>query len=473
MHNPALLLLIAGAFGLAGCAVGPEHRVPAGPDATAFRQLPASDVSAATPDVRWWRHFADPVLDQLMADAAAHNHDLRQARARLLEARALRHAARWDLAPGGAAVAGVERGRAPGSDGVEESWTTGLEAAWEIDLFGGHRRRAEAAGAELGMASADLRSVRIAVLAEVATAYFKFRHAEAAHALVVEQVTVVGRARAAAEHRLAAGRGTRLDTARWESLEHATRALLPALTAEATLQRHRLAVLLGRAPGAFAVPPAVASDRSSATAIAVDSPEELLRRRPDVRRAERALAAATAEVGMDTAALFPRLSLTGVLQFAAPSRHLLGERESEGWAIVPGLRWDVLHFGRLRSRLKAAEARADGALAAYEQAVLRALADVESSLASYGSAIEQLAALEQRRSADADARLVAEEQDAAGSIDPLQVLDTQRSALVSARDVLAAQTDQRLALVGLYRATAGGWDPAGPATGWIREPGVR
>jgi multidrug efflux system outer membrane protein len=455
---------LLGAALLAGCAAGPDYHAPSVEAPQAFTQaagLPSAP--AGDTDERWWRHFGDPVLEELLRDALAHNHDLRLAASRVAEARALRSETRWAFAPGGGAAAGYERTQRSDAESAApesaplETWSAGLDAAWEIDLFGRLRRSAEAAHADLGAREADLRAVRVALLSEVSGNYIALRGTEASLRLISGQVEVLTAGLRIARARVEAGRGTPLDTARAEALLHETAALLPPLEADLAVARHRLAVLTGRPPGAL-VMPAAPETATPATLLGIRSPAEVLRRRPDVARAERELAAATARLGVDTAALFPEVSVRGFFRFVGLDAGDLGDSGTQGWTVAPTVRWSVLDHGRLRSRLAAGRERTSAALAAHERTVLLALEDVENALARYRAAAARTTRLEARRGASDEALALARHQHEAGLADPLAVLDAERTALAAARDATAARAIEQLALISVYRAFGGGWE---------------
>ena len=470
-----LIPLVLAAATLTGCAVGPRYQAPR-PDAGAsFQAADPALFSSAAPEANWWANFRDPVLDRLIADALTRNHDLKIARATLDEARALRQQALWAFAPGGLAGAGFQRGRlsetesGPHAATVGETWSAGFDAAWEIDVFGRTRRAAEAAAAEVGQAGASLRDTHVALLAEVAANYFSLRDAEEAIARVTAQVQTLRESHALVQRRVQAGRGTGLDTARTEALWRETESLLPELTRTASEHRHRLAVLVGVRPGELTLAPPTTLPSPVADPVRIGAPADLLRRRPDVQRAERALAAATAHIGVRTAALFPEVSIQGFLQFVGLSAGDLGERGTRSWTVAPTLRWRLFDLGRLRAQLRAAEARADGVIANYERTVLRALEDTENALARYRAAVTRAEALVLRQAAAERARTLANRQYEAGGADPLARFDAERTALAAERDVIAANTERNLALIAVYKALGGGWGmapPTSPAIAW-------
>ncbi len=460
MPKLAHLVSLALAAFLAGCAVGPNYVAPPPIPASQFTQAHAALFVANPPPTQWWSRFNDPVLNQLVTDALARNHDLRIAQARLAEARALRRGSLWAFAPSGSAGAALQRGRLSETEArtatpsTGETWSAGFDATWELDLFGRTRRAVEAASAEVGATEAELRGVQVAVLAEVAASYFALRGTEESSMLAQKQLVLLRESHALTERRVAAGRGTPLDTARTESLLRETEALLPLLERESHAQRHRLAVLLGRTPGDLELPPASLA-AAPADAVAIGAPGDLLRRRPDVQHAERALAAATARIGVSTAALFPEVSLNGVFRFVGVTSSDLGDAGTRSWGVAPTLSWRVLDYGRLRAQLAASRAHADGALARYEATVLRALEDTENALARYRATLARGDSLDARRAAADRARTLALRQYEAGATDPLSRLDAERTALAAERDALAARTERHLALVSLYKALGG------------------
>ena len=460
MHKPASILLASAL--LAGCAVGPNYQQPRQDVAATFHAARATLFSDAAPEANWWANFRDPVLDALIADALKRNHSLRIAQASLAEARAARRGALWAFAPTGAVNGAVQRGRPSETEAARlsppllETWSTGFDAAGEIDVFGRARRRGEAASAEVGMADATLRDVQVALLGEVAANYFALRNTEQAIALVDGQLATLREGHALTERRVSAGRGTELDTARTEALLRETESLRPTLERTAAEHRHRLAVLVGVNPGNLQLSAATVAPTHD-QAVRIGAPADLLRRRPDIQRAERALAAATAHIGVSTAAFFPEVSVQGFLGFVGLSRGELDDAGSRSWGVAPSIRWRLLDYGALHAQLAASHARKDGALAVYEQTVLRALEETENAFVRYGAAVARAESLAARQRAAERARALALSQYDAGRADPLVRLDAERNALAAARDTIAAETERNLALVAVYKALGGGW----------------
>lgn len=462
---PKLLpLLIATA--LTACAAGPDYVRPATPEPEAFARAEAGTYSAESVEVGFWRGFEDPLLARLVDEGLAHNQDLRAALARYDQARAGLRLARADRFP--TVTAGAEAASArhsadqlPGvarTDRDVDSYAAHVSAAWELDFFGRVRRSVEAARASAEAGAADLATLRVAVVGELAAAYFELRGLQAQLAVAQGNADNQADSLALVLAREEAGRGSALDTARARAQLELTRARLPALEAAVAERIHRIAVLAGREPqaliGELAAPAALPALPAR---VAVGAPGDLLRRRPDVRAAERRLAAATARIGVASADLFPRLTLGGLIGSQAVSTGELFARDSETRLLALGIDWSFLDVGRVRARIAAAEAGAEAGLAEYQQAVLRALEEAETALVRYARAHDERAHLAEAAAAAREAAGLARTRFDAGAADFLQVLDAERVRL-EAEDQLA-QADTRLAvgLVAVHRALAGAW----------------
>ncbi|HZH08578.1 MAG TPA: efflux transporter outer membrane subunit [Lautropia sp.] len=470
-------LLIA----LAACAVGPNYRAPSSSLDAAYLNASAasSDVTAPGADIaRFWRGFNDPVLTQLVERALGANGDVRIAQARLRESRALLQGARAELLPEVGASADVTRSRTPdylqqpGSSGSQSTATVydaGFTASWELDFFGRNRRASESAAAQVDASAAGVAAVGTSISAEVARNYLELRGLQQRQQVADDSIANQRETLRLTEARLEFGRSTRLDVARARSLLGTTEATLPALQAAIDRGAYRLATLTAQSPrvvlaqvaaGRADLPALPVTDLA---ALPVGTPEDLLRRRPDLVQAERQLAAATANVGVATADLFPRISLTGLIGVSGLRLGALGESGSQQHSFGAGLIWPLLDFGRVRSRITASEARSEQALAGYEQSVAVALEETEGALTQFTRNAEQYERLQAAAQDAEDAARLAGLRFTAGSVDFLVVLDAQRQAL-STRDALVqSQVSQATALVAIYRALGGGW-PQQPAT---------
>jgi multidrug efflux system outer membrane protein len=460
VRGTALLAVAA----LAGCGTTPEPAATSGvPTPAAFVQADDAGATAAEPVAQFWRAFGDATLDRLVEQAVAANTDLRVAAARVAEAQAIALGTEGLGRPTLDISAGASRVRAPNADGVSvtgNQFGLGLASSWEIDLFGRVDQTQRAAAASLASAEALQRAVRVSVAAEVARQYFELRGLQEQLRLARLALDTQRRSLALLQARLDAGRATALDTARARALAESTAASLPALDTALVRARLRLAVLTGGTPAALdallrepqplpGLPPTALS--------ALGTPSTLLRRRPDVAAAEQQLRAAEADIGVARSALYPNLTLSGTLGLNAARPGDLGDAASFLYSLGASIAWSLVDHGQRQSQVSAAQARRDAALARFDQAVLAALEDTESALAGYTRAqVRSEHLLTAARSAEQAAAIARARLDA-GSIDSLAVLDAERERL-QARDSLAqSQTAAATALVGVYRALAGGW----------------
>lgn len=457
-------VLIAGvSLMAAACAVGPNYATPATPPAV-FQNAAADTFTAVTPEADWWKAFGDPVLDQLVIKALGDNLDIRIAVARVDEARALFRDARLDQLPRVTASGGYQKSdqQQPGFSGerVEvDSYRGGFDAGWEIDLFGRVRRGVEAARAESGAAKADLRDAQVTIAAEVARNYLELRGAQARLAVAQRNLGTQRETVRLTRVRFDAGAGSPIDVASAQARLNATEAVIPALITAEKIYNHRLAVLTGQRPGALdaLLAPRETEIRPLITALPIGDASELLRRRPDVQAAERRLAAQTAKVGVATADLFPRVRVTGFVGFLSGSASGFGNSDSQAWSVAPSVSWPALDLGGAHARLKAAEARGDASLAAYDQTVLRALEDLENALVSYRQQQAQLRSLADQSAASRRAAELARIQYKEGGIDFLVLLDAERTLLAAEDALSVAETGVNTDVVAIYKALGGGW----------------
>jgi multidrug efflux system outer membrane protein len=448
---------------LSACAVGPDYVTPE-TTATPFVQAQAAGVAEQPFEAAWWEQFQDPVLDDLVERALASDLDLRIALARVEEARAYFGAARRDRWPGVSTEAARSRSNQQLPGFTEEraeidSYDVGFATLWELDLFGRVRRGVQAAGAQADAAVADLRDAQVLVAAEVARNYVELRGAQ-------KRLNVARQNRGYQQEtldltrvRLELGRGSELDVASAAARLAATEATIPPLVAAEAVAANRLAVLLGERPGALADQLAYREVAPHLTTLAVDSPAALLQRRPDIRAAERELAAATARIGVAKADLFPRLTLSGFIGFVAGDADSLGESESRAWSVTPVLSWAGFDRGAWAG-VTVAEARASAALAGYELAVLRALEETENAFVTYGTHRQRLQSVVEQAAASRTAAELARIQYREGALDFLRLLDAERTLLQAEDEVAAAEANLNAAVVLIYKALGGGWEAA-------------
>ena len=459
-------LAAVSALALSACAVGPDHvaPVPSAPAKGPFVAASAPAVSAAPAlEGAWWRLYQDEVLDQLVADALAANTDLRVAIARLDRARAGLRGARAVREPQAGIGASTQYGRLPAGQnfgaGGGDNWFVdlGLDVSYEVDLFGRLSRGVEAAVGDVGAAEADLHAARVMVAAETARAYADATSAAERQAVAERIVALLDQSVALMRRREQAGLVTPLDTARLVALRDQRRAGIPTIAAERDAALFRLATLTGRAPAEL---PAIARARQTslrlAQAIPVGDGAALLARRPDVRAAERRLAAATARIGVATADLYPRVSLGGSIGSTGAGFGDLFGAGPLTWLVGPLLNW-TLNQGPARARIAEAEAGSREALARFDGVVLTALQETETALASYARLLERRAALGTARDAAATAARINRARLREGQIDSLELLDAERTLADAEAELATADAQIARAQVDLFRALGGGW----------------
>lgn len=465
------LVALAVAATLAACAVGPDYHAPETSVPKSFVGAEPARYSTQGADIAaFWTVFGDATLDGLVADALRANHDLRIAVSHLDEARALRGASRLDLGPtvtagGGYTEQLLSSSQAAGTGGVRDGkgYDAGFDAFWELDLFGRARRALEASNAELDAAQAALAGAQVAVTAELSRSYFELRGEQQRLAVARRNVDNQNETLTLTKARLDVGRGTELDTSRANAQLSATRASIAPLEASVARTIHRISVLTGREPTALLEQLALPRDLPPVPEMtAVGEPAALLRRRPDIRVSERELAAATARIGVAVADLFPSVSFTGGLGLAATSFDDLGAGGSGTRLIAPGISWAAFDLGHVRARIQAARARNDGALATYEQTVLRALQETEDALVTHARSRERLAQLTEAADSSRTAAQLARLRFENGAVDFLQVLDAERSLLVAEDSLAQGRADTATSLVAVYKALGGGWQAPEP-----------
>ncbi len=482
---PALALAL-----LAACTVGPDYATPEAAAPAEWSEPVPPGAEAGTDEAAlasWWTAFDDPGLQSLIEAALAGNRDLAAAVARVREARALRSIAGADQLPSLDVVGSAERTKRSENAFVTISsdpgealelrdtlYTLGFDASWELDLFGGVRRRVEAAEADLQAAREDQRAVLVSLLGEVGLAWVDARASLRRLAIARDSLASQGETADLTRARRDAGMADDFDVARAEALVSGTLATIPALEERFARACHRLDLLAGRPPGAAqellsgspSVPPPPAR-------VPIGLPSELLRRRPDVRRAERELAAATARIGVAAADLYPKFSLTG--SFGQSSLHTgtFAAEPSEYWSIGAGLTWPLFGGGRLKAGVEAADARAEQALHRWESSVLVALQETHDALVAYGREQQRRAALLLAATAQREAANLARQRHAAGLSDFLEVLDAERSLLSSEDSLALSEAALSSNAVTLYKALGGGWEESAEveAAGGAEEAG--
>jgi len=454
-----VFFLPLGILAVTGCAVGPRYKTPQMP--TVKYHTENGDLATDVPlDASWWRQLEDPTLDTLVDRTLGSNHDIRIARARLAESRAVFDATKLDRYPTVPVSASYSYAKEaiPGFTDQRRTINTfrsGFDAFWEVDVFGRVRHGVEAARADDEAFEANLRDVQVSAVAELARNYFELRSSQWRLAVAERSLANQRETLRLTKLRRDAGVGEEQDVASAAARVAATEATMPSLDAEISRAGYRMAVLTGNQPGELNADLAPRIYPAIAKALPIGNPGELLQRRPDIRFAERRLAAANAREGVATANLFPKISVSGFLGLLAGRGSVFGSADSAAWSVSPGLSWSAFDLGRVRAGVRGSHAASEEALASYEQTVLRALEETENALADHRAQQARLIKLndqarESKRAADI-ARLRYRE----GVVDFLSLLDAERTQLQAEDAVAEAEGDVYVGIISLYKALGG------------------
>ena len=478
--RPGLALAVAGLLG--GCVVGPDYAGPpvAAPRAETgapFVRANAARMVPVDPPARWWTSLRDPILSDLVEEALATNTSVQVASARLRQSRAMLAQRTADLAPTVSSNAVALNNQFPVRDFVGSGLSSGLgsagvipksintdlynasfDATWEIDIFGGKQRAIEQAAAQGEAAEAAVADAQVQVAAEVAQAYVTLRGAQRRLALTLRAASLQREAVGLSQQRLAGGASSSLDVERLRTQFETTASQAPAFQAQIDQSLNQIAVLVSREPGAVdallkpsrpvPVPPST---------LAVGDPAGMLRRRPDIRRAERQVAAANAQIGQAVARLFPKVNLLGNAGWVSPNIGSIGSLAASTYSLGPTLSWSILDFGRTLAQIRQSEAGTDEALAQYEQTVLQAMQDAETSLSRYGNQRATVARLARASASAGKASMLTDQRNTAGTISTIDVLDVERQRLQAEQSLAQAQAEYTNDYVALQKSLGLGW----------------
>src|SRR2546421_1667998 len=462
--------ILLGFLALYGCATAPGYRASSVQAATGPHPLTPSPVGRGgtqdgpTVSSDYWDQLGDTTLSRLVGEAVRGNLDVRSARARVSAARSDRVRSALDLTPSTTLSAGYARQRLssasfPGVSGVfpdQNVWNAGVDASWDLDVFGGIRHTVQARGALVGAAEEDVRDVQVTLTAELARAYFELRGAQEQLEVARRNAENQRRTFDLTQQRLDAGRGSAFDTERAQAQLSSTLASIPAREAQVAAAQYRIGTLVGRAPtevareleqsGQLPLLPEITS---------IGTPDAVVRHRPDVASAERFAAAQGAPVGAAKASYLPRLSIGGTAGYAAPEFSSVGNQGTLRYAVGPVITWPGLNLGRVKAEVDAAEAREEAARAQYSRVVLSAMEDMETSLARYRAGRLQVERLQDASAASERAAELARMRFREGVTDFLQVLDAERTQLEAQDRLAQGRIDAATAYAALYRATGG------------------
>ncbi len=463
---------------VAGCTVGPNYHLPeSNPPAQWSETLAGGETNNSPSIATWWKSFNDTELDSLVERAVRSNLDLRIAEARVRESRAQRGVVEADLWPSVDASGSYARERMsanqpllgpllpPGVPLSNDVYQAGFDASWELDVFGGTRRAVEAADAGIAAAVYSRQDVQVTLVSEVARNYVEARSFQRRLEIARENIKAQQDAVALASDRFQHGLTSNLDAEQAATVLAQTEAQVPTLENGLQTTIHRLGVLLGQEPGALLTEFAtVAPIPAAPPNVPVGLPSDLLRRRPDIRGAERQLAAATAQIGVATADLFPKFSLTGDAGFQGVSASDWFTAGSRFWSVGPTVQWRIFDAGRIRANIRVQNARQEQSLASYEKTVLTSFEDVENALVAYAKEQTRNVSLEEAVKRSRNSFQISSQRYANGLNNFIDVLDAERS-LYQAQDNLV-QSDQAVSqdLIAIYKALGGGWEASNPAS---------
>jgi outer membrane protein, multidrug efflux system len=473
IHGASLILYLLAT----GCAVGPDYQRPNTSVSAAWHEEQQKGVDTQTAELaHWWKEFNDPLLDSLVERAVKSNLDLRIAEARVREERASLAATASGEWPTVDVSGSYSRNRASqnavgsptqgavvapigGRQLEQDFFKTGFDAGWELDIFGGTRRRIEAAEATLAATVEDQRSVLVTLLGDVAKNYIDLRGFQRRLAVAQQNLQAQQETLGLTKVRFDAGLASDFEVAQAEGQVNSTAAQIPTLQSALKQAAYRIDVLLGAQPGAAwnelakdapipALPPKAQ----------VGLPVDLLRRRPDIRQAERLLAAATAQVGAAIADLYPKFFLLGSIGLQSISASDWFSAQSRFWSIGPTITWPVFDAGKIRANIEIRNAQQEQALRLYEKSVLTGFEDVENALVNYGNEQTRYRSLLEATAANRRAVQLANDLYTQGLVPFLNVLDAQRTLYTSESDLAQSEAGMASNLVALYKALGGGWE---------------
>ncbi|MCB1109779.1 MAG: efflux transporter outer membrane subunit [Chlamydiia bacterium] len=456
-----ILLLI-----LTGCAVGPNYDTPIVTLPENYGEPHEEEQVDEVALKRWWTTFNDPLLDVFVHEALSQNYDLKIAVEKVNEVRALYQIEAAELYPKVDLTATEQRTRISQSlfdapfmgPPYQNLYKVGFDASWEIDIFGKRRREKEAAYYEYEAEVNSARDVYITLLSELASTYIEIRAYQQRIALAKKDIFIQKELLTLAESRFEAGLDSEIEPQEIRFSLEETEAVLPELQTNYRHAIHRMAVLLGKPPQMLqndfedvkAVP-------ISTAAIPVGLPSDLLRRRPDIRQAERTLAAATANVGSAIADLFPRFSLLGSFGFESNRSNNWFKARSRSWSFGPNMQWPILYFGRIRANIRAQNAKQQQALLNYEQTILTSLEDVENALVSYYKEDERVDRFEKQVNSASRTYELTRDRYLSGLVDFSALLDADRARVDAENNLVDSTQALSTNLVALYKSLGGEW----------------
>ena len=459
MNYTILCIFYICSLTLTGCTVGPNYQSPKTSVPSSWTGINGQKTGIVDM-VHWWTEFNDPNLTSLIERAVKSNLNLKQAESRLRQARAARRVVSAGQRPTINARGSYTRSDSAGV--TDDLWRSDLDASWELDIFGGVRRSVEAAKSDIQFAIEDLRDVLVTLCGEVAINYIELRGFQ--QEIVISQNNLKAQRHTAdlTHQRFNSGLVSVLDVANADAQVGNTASQIPTMEASAQQSIYSLSVLLGLEPAALLAELSPTSSIPPAPPVLpAELPSDLLRRRPDIRRAEAQIHAATARIGVATADLFPKFNLAGSAGYQT-STSLSGmiNSQSSFWSMGPSIDWQIFNTGRVKANIEVQKALTEQAGLAYQSTVLTALKDVENALIAYSKEQQRNKALQDTTAANRKAVNLATELYTQGQINFLSLLDAQRSLYASEDSLVQSTRNLSTDVVSLYKALGGGWNNA-------------
>ncbi len=456
--------IIISALILSGCAVGPDYKSPSTSFENKWFSSKSKQVSNAEIDVTWWKIFNDDLLNKYIEQSKLNNKDVKTALININKSRSLSQISLSSTLPEINADAGFDRSKFSNSNSSNNSgnirnlYDVNFDASWELDIFGGNRRHLEAADARIGQAIASYDNVMLSTLSDVARNYYEARGYQKRIKILQKNVNLLKQTHSLLKKRAKLGEASEFDLVRAFGEYQATQARIPNIRAELDASIFKLSILLGLPPEALLVEMNDSKPLPIITnIIPIGMRADILRRRPDIKIAERKLAASSADIGVEIAELFPKFFITGDLGSQAKNFADLFTSSAGVWSLGSNLTWSIFNSFNTKANINIAKSDNKIALLEYEKSILEALRDVETSLTMYGREYETRDRLKKSLKSRKKAVNIAKQLLEAGETDYLTVLDSQREFINGEESLVISETNTVIKLIALYAALGGGW----------------
>ncbi len=453
------------------CAVGPDFVPPQTEVAKDWQGNPQAENALVKKDskidLEWWKSFNDPLLVELIEQSVGENLDIKTALLQIKESRAVRDHVRADLFPSIEINSEYKRDRQSENNDFSfdksfsgrDAYQVGFDTSWEMDIFGKIRRDIEAAKADLGAQEDAAKNIYLITFAEIARNYLELRTFQKEKNIIQENIALQEKSLELVENKFKYGVISKLDLLREQSLVNSTRAKLPEVETKISTKIHALSILLGKEPNVLAEKlNQIKEIPALPTVVQVGVPSEILRRRPDIRQAEKEIAAATARIGVATADLFPRFTLNGYYDLSSRNFSKLFNGTSGNWSVGPEISWYILSAKSINANIRIQEAKEQQSLVQYQKTVLNALKEVEDNIVSLENERLRYQKLQESYQASSESVVLAKQMYEQGTIDFIRLLETETSLLAAQDSLVQSEGALVINLLSLYKSLGGGWE---------------